>query len=239
MKAFLLAAGEGTRLRPITNSIPKCLVPICGKPMLGIWLELCRRSGIDEVLVNLHAHADAVRRFLSEHDFGVNVRISEEPVLLGSAGTLFANRQWVEPEPYFWVFYADVLTNMDLGAMRVCHERSGMAATLGVYNVPDPSRCGIAQVDEHGIVHKFVEKPATPMGSLAFSGVMIMCREVIRQLPTTAPTDLGFEVIPRLGGRMVAYRIREYLLDIGTMANYERAQMSWPGLRETRETPAC
>src|SRR6266496_1813946 len=108
MKAFLLAAGEGTRLRPITNSIPKCLVPIRRQPLLGIWLELCRESGIDEVLINLHSHGDSVRQFLAEDDCGVRVTLSEEPVLLGSAGTIAANRAWVESDAHFFVFYADV-----------------------------------------------------------------------------------------------------------------------------------
>jgi mannose-1-phosphate guanylyltransferase len=114
MKAFLLAAGEGTRLRPLTDSIPKCLVPIRQKPLLEIWLQLCARSGIREVLINLHSHADAVRSFVAGRDFGVQIRLFEEPRLLGSAGTIAANRAWVQPDPYFWVFYADVLTNMNL-----------------------------------------------------------------------------------------------------------------------------
>lgn len=233
MKAFLLAAGEGTRLYPITKSVPKCLIPIRGVPLLGIWLELCRQSGVDEVLINLHAHPAAVRGFLSEHDFGVRVRLLEEPELLGSAGTVFANRQWVESEPYFWILYADVLTNMDFDAMRSLHERSSLPVTLGVHEVPDPDRCGIAEVDGRGVVRDFVEKPSRPMGNLAFSGVMIGSRELLDVIPSTVPADLGFHVIPRLLGRMAAHPIREYLLDVGTLENYELAQRTWPGLRET------
>lgn len=147
MKAFLLAAGEGTRLRPITNSIPKCLAPIRGRPVLDIWLEHCANSGIDEVLVNLHAHAQAVRSFVQGRNYGTRIQISHEPALLGSAGTLFANRQWVDSEAYFWVFYADVLTNLNLSAMLDHHVNHDLAATLGVYEVDNPARCGIMQVD--------------------------------------------------------------------------------------------
>src|SRR5579864_3505015 len=87
MKAFLLAAGHGTRLRPITDNIPKCLVPIQGTPMLAIWLRLCKKLGIIELLINLHAHADAVRTFLRPFEEGnVRVRVAEETELLGSAG---------------------------------------------------------------------------------------------------------------------------------------------------------
>src|SRR5579859_4895247 len=88
LKAFLLAAGHGTRLRPLTDQTPKCLLPIGGKPILQIWLEKCREFGISQVLVNIHAHADMVREFLAHYHNGVDVQLVEEPELLGSAGTL-------------------------------------------------------------------------------------------------------------------------------------------------------
>ena len=92
MKAFLLAAGEGTRLRPITDRTPKCLVPIQGVPLLAIWLQICRGVGIDKLLINLHAHADAVRTFLETSRPEIDISITDEKTLLGSAGTLRANR---------------------------------------------------------------------------------------------------------------------------------------------------
>jgi mannose-1-phosphate guanylyltransferase len=229
VKAFLLAAGHGTRLRPLTDTIPKCLVPICGVPMLQIWLELCQRSGIDEVLINLHAHADTVRTAIAEHDCGVRVQISDEPVLLGSAGTLLANRDWVASEPCFWIFYADVLTNADLPAIFRAHERHRPAATIGLYKVKEPSRCGVVSFDERFVVREFVEKPARPKSNWAFSGVMLGTQELIDAIPCRTPVDLGFDVLPQLGGRMIAYPISEYLLDIGTMENYHMAQTTWPG----------
>lgn len=231
MKAFLLAAGEGTRLRPITNSIPKCLVPIRGEALLGLWLQLCRDSGIDEVLINLHAHAGAVRQFLSERDYGVRVKLFEESALLGSAGTIAANREWVASESSFWVFYADVLTNMDLAKMLDFHLRCGQAATLGLYEVPNPSQCGIVELDDSKIIRAFHEKPAEPRGNLAFSGVMIGTPEFLKEIPSAVPADLGFHVFPQLIGCMAGYASKEYLTDVGTMENYEAAQRTWPGLR--------
>src|ERR1700747_3105592 len=133
MKAFLLAAGHGTRLSPYTDSIPKCLLPIRGVPMLEIWLALCRRHRISEVLVNTHAHSAAVVDFLNRWKDGIQVHMIEEPELFGSAGTLRANRQWVESEDKFWVFYADVLTNVDLDAMLRFHSPDS-AATIGIYS---------------------------------------------------------------------------------------------------------
>src|SRR6516162_3773879 len=108
MKAFLLAGGLGTRLRPLTDSTPKCLLPIQGTPILQIWFGLCREYGIDEVLVNVHSHGEAVREFIGEHKASLKVHLFEETELLGSAGTVRANRAWVIRENCFWVFYADV-----------------------------------------------------------------------------------------------------------------------------------
>jgi mannose-1-phosphate guanylyltransferase len=231
MKAFLLAAGHGTRLRPITNNIPKCLVPIRGEPMLAIWLKVCQNLGITEVLINLHAHADTVLAFLQQTwQSGVRVHLSEEKQLLGSAGTLHANRSWVESEDLFWVFYADVLHRADLRAMLRMHRQHGLAATLGVYEVPDPSRCGVVTTNEDGVIEAFVEKPAHPASNLAFSGLMIGTRAVLDAIPNGIPTDIGFHVLPKLTGRMLAFPIHDYLVDIGTLENYRRAQVTWPGL---------
>ncbi len=231
MKAFLLAAGDGTRLRPITDKIPKCLVPIQGMPMLAIWLELCKEIGITEVLINLHAHADAVRTFLQQSGKAdVRVRVTKEKELLGSAGTLRANRQWVEAEDLFWVFYADVLHRANLQAMLRLHREGRPAATLGVYQVPDPSRCGIVMVNSAGVIEHFVEKPAHPTSNLAFSGLMIGTPELLDVIPDDVPADIGFHVLPKLTGQMLAFPIRDYLIDVGTLQNYQQAQATWPGL---------
>jgi mannose-1-phosphate guanylyltransferase len=208
MKAFLLAAGHGTRLRPLTDTMPKCLVPIRGVPLLKIWLDLCRSHEIDEVLINVHAHADAVRAFVSGTHTGVTVTVSEEKVLLGSAGTLVANRAWLQSDSSFWIFYSDVLTAARLDPLLSIHrEYPDHLASLGVYQVPDPRRCGIVTLDERGIVRGFVEKSENPPGCLA---------------------DIGFHVLPQLVGRMGAVPINEFLLDIGTMDNYRKAQEVWP-----------
>jgi len=230
VKAFLLAAGHGTRLHPITQTIPKCLVPIRGTPLLSIWLEICKQFGIDEVLINIHAHAEMVCHYLREHANGVRTRVVEEKHLLGSAGTLRQNRNWIAEEEMFWVFYGDVLCRPDLAEMLQLHLRSKPAATLGVYAVPDPRSCGIVSMDDDGMVQEFVEKPVVPNGNLAFAGLMIGTQDLIKAIPDDTPVDIGFHVLPRLVGRMLAYPIRDYLIDVGTMENYQKAQKAWPGL---------
>lgn len=238
MKAFLLAAGNGTRLRPLTDTTPKCLVPVRGVPLLGIWLEICRRFGINEVLVNLHAHGELVRRYLDQTRDGVQVHISEEPELLGSAGTLRANRAWVASEDCFWIFYADVLNCADLENMLDLHQRRRPAATLGVYEIADPTRCGIVSIGENGMIQDFVEKPQKPASNLAFSGLMLGTGELLDVIPEHTPADIGFHVLPQLIGRMLSFPITDYLIDIGTMENYLSAQTSWPGLPEGRKCHA-
>lgn len=230
VKAFLLAAGHGTRLRPITDQIPKCLVPIRGVPMLRIWMDICAKAGIDEVMVNLHTHADSVRSWLAANGNGIRVHLAEEPTLLGSAGTLLANRDWVSSEAFFWILYADVLTNANLSRMLTFHLQRQVAATLGLYQVPDPSRCGIVSFDEGMMVREFVEKPPHPTSRWAFSGLMLGTQEMLKHIPFQYPVDLGFDVLPKLVGRMAAYAIPDYVLDIGTLETYQKAQETWPGL---------
>ena len=231
MKAFLLAAGQGTRLRPITNELPKCLVPIRGVPLLQIWMAICRQAGIGEVAINLHSHADTVRNWVNNHRNGISMRLIEEHTLLGSAGTVLANRDWVISEPCFWILYADVLTiSSFFPRMLEFHLAHRPVATLGLYEVPDPSRCGVVTFDEKMVIHDFQEKPVNPKSRWAFSGVVIGTPALLDQIPSRYPVDFGFEVLPRLTGQMLAYPISDYLLDIGTLENYQAAQASWPGL---------
>jgi mannose-1-phosphate guanylyltransferase len=197
--------------------------------MLDIWLEVCRRARIKEVLVNVHAHVGVVREALTQQKNGLKVSISEEAILLGSAGTLLANRHWVAGEAYFWVLYADVLTNADLSRMIALHESRQPVATIGLSRVKDPYRCGIVSFDDRFVVHEFVEKPVNPKSNWAFSGLMIATPQLLDAIPQPPPVDLGFDVLPRLAGRMLAYPIEDYLLDIGTVENYQMAQETWPG----------
>jgi mannose-1-phosphate guanylyltransferase len=230
VKAFLLAAGHGSRLRPITDSIPKCLVPIRGVPLLAIWLELCRRNGIKEVLINVHTHADLVRDFLRRNTNGIQARVLVEEQLLGSAGTLRANRHWIQSDDSFWIFYADVLTSANLAGMLQMHRERRPWATLGVYEVADPERCGVVTTDAEGVIRGFVEKPAKPVSNLAFSGLMIAAPDLLDVIPDRIPADIGFHVLPQLTGRMLAYPIGDYLIDVGTIENYQKVQATWPGL---------
>jgi mannose-1-phosphate guanylyltransferase len=237
LKAFLLAGGLGTRLRPLTDSVPKCLVPIRGRPLLDIWLELCARSGITDVLINLHAHSRSIEQHLKHSGPPVNVRVVQEDRLLGSAGTLAANRAWVSSDSAFWILYSDVLTNTNLNRMSEFHSRHGRIATLGLYQVPDPSRCGVAIMDNEGAIIDFEEKPQMPRSNWVFSGLMLADRRLFDLIPPCVPADLAFHVLPRLLGKMRGYLIEDYVLDIGTPSNYQQAQITWPAANGVSQLP--
>jgi mannose-1-phosphate guanylyltransferase len=228
VKAFLLAGGLGTRLRPITDSVPKCLVPIRGRPLLDIWLDLCATSGITEVLISLHAHAETIARHLKSRNQAVDVSVIYEEQLLGSAGTVAANREWVGSDSAFWILYSDVLTNMNLRRMSDFHSRHKAILTLGLYQVPDPSRCGVAITNPNGVIVDFEEKPENPRSNWVSSGIMVASPQIFDSIPTSIPADISFHVLPRLLGKMRAYPIHDYLLDIGTLPNYQKAQLTWP-----------
>ena len=230
MKGFLLAAGNGTRLRPLTNSIPKCLVPIHGTPLLGIWLEWCARYGVDWVLINTHSHSERVREFLTAYRGPVQITMTNEPELLGSAGTLHVNRAFVAGEQEFAVLYADVLTNCRFDNMLDFHRLRRAPVTVGTYRVPNPSQCGIIATDEMGRVVEFTEKPEFPRADTAFSGVLVGGPALLDRVPARTPADIGFDVLPNFVGEMFAFPIADYVLDIGTVEKYEQAQREWHGL---------
>jgi mannose-1-phosphate guanylyltransferase len=230
MKAFMLGAGPGTRLRPLTNTVPKCLVPIRGKPLLAIWFELCQLHGITEVLINLHYLPDAVCAFIGSHDWGLTVKTECEPVLLGSAGAVVANRSFVAGEKRFFILYLDNLTNVDLGAMATYHDTRDGCLTMGLFRARNPKACGIVRLDGEGRVRAFSEKPETPESNLANAGIYVANEALFDYIPAATPCDFGAHVLPRLVGRMHGYLIEDYLRDIGTPEDYLSAQTDWPGV---------
>jgi mannose-1-phosphate guanylyltransferase len=228
MKAFLLAAGIGSRLRPVTNATPKCMVVIDDRPLLDIWLDALDRAGIDEVLVNLHHLPDVVYHHIAERSGSPTVRTFFEPELLGSAGTLLANRQWVEDEEFFLACYADNLTDFDLRSLVDTHRAHGSIATLTVFHSERPSAGGVVELDDAGRVTGFMEKPDEPVSDLTNAGMYAFHPSVLDEIDGKPPSDIGYDLLPRLVGRARAVLVEGYFRDIGTADAYRRAQQEWP-----------
>jgi mannose-1-phosphate guanylyltransferase len=227
VKAFLLAAGVGSRLRPITDTIPKCMLAIDGRPMLDFWLDALAAAGVDEVLVNLHHHADMVRAHLADRLGPPTVLTSYEPSLLGSAGTLAAHRDWVAADDMFLACHADNLTDFDLQTLITAHRTHCQVATLTAFHSDRPWAGGVLEVDAAGMVTAFTEKPAEPAGDLTNAGMYAFGPSVLDEIGT-APCDIGYHLLPRLVGRAAAVVIDGYFLDIGTPDAYISAREEWP-----------
>ena len=228
MKAFLLAAGVGSRLRPITDVTPKCMLVIDDRPLLDIWLDAFDRAGVDEVLVNLHHLPDVVRRHVAAHTGPPAVRTVFEPELLGSAGTLVANRRWVDGEELFLACNADNLTDFDLRSLIDAHREHGAIATLTVFHSPDPSAGGVVEIDATGQVIGFAEKPSQPVSDLTNAGMYAFHPRVLDEIDATPPNDIGYDLLPRLVSRARAVLVEGYFRDIGTAGAYRRAREEWP-----------
>lgn len=225
MKAFLLAAGLGQRLRPITLHIPKCLVPINGKPLLDYWLRLLTKHNVEEVLINLHYISEKVLDFISKQPYPLKIKTYYEKELLGSAGTLNKNRAWVKHQESFFIFYADNLTNIDLNKMLNYHRKYNPILTMGLFRTKNPKECGIAQLNENDWIVDFKEKPNQPASNLANAGIYIVSPDIFNYIDDrNTQQDIGFDVLPKLIGKMKGYIIDEYILDIGTPKQYQQAQ---------------
>lgn len=227
MKAFLLAAGLGSRLRPLTDTTPKCLVPIDGKPLLDYWMRLFEKHGVDEVFINTHYLHEQVEAYVAAHNADSKkpyLTFAYEPELLGSGGTVRKNRDFIGHDETFLICYADNLTNADLSAMIDFHRKSGSVLTMALFRADNPRECGIAALDEAGKIVEFTEKPAQPKSNLANAGIYVAEKEVFDYIPQTDFSDFGKDVLPKLTGQMNGFALSDYLLDIGTPEKYARAQ---------------
>lgn len=226
VKVLLLAGGLGTRLRPLTDRIPKCLVPVAGRPLLDYWLDRFVEARIRDVLINTHHLRDAVRDYITIVNRGGRVHMTEayEPALLGSAGTVRANRTWVDEGETGLIVYADNLSTVNLTEMLQYHRTHADGLTMALFRAPHPEKCGIAQLDPERRIVEFVEKPTHPKGNLANAGIYAVSARVYREMADMNGFDLGFDVLPKFVGRMRGWVWDGYHRDIGTPEALEQAE---------------
>jgi len=155
------------------------------------------------------------------------VRTSYEPSLLGSAGTLLANRHWVDGEELFLACNADNLTDFDLRSLAELHRSHGGIATLTVFHSDRASAGGVVELDESGTVIGFVEKPSKPASDLTNAGIYAFAPAVLDEIDETLPADIGYDLLPRLVGRARAITLEGYFRDVGTPEAFRRANQEW------------
>lgn len=227
MKALLLSAGLGTRLRPLTDRIPKCLVPIHGKPLLAYWLDLLLPNGISDVLINTHYLPQQVEAFRETSPWRDRITLAYEPELLGTGGTILANRAFFGRNG-FLVGHADNLTRFPVPAFLDAHARRppGAVMTMMTFDTDAPSTCGIVETDAVGLVVRFHEKISHPPGNRANAAVYILEPEVVDFIAAKGRrfVDLSTEVIPHFLGRIASFHNADYHRDIGSPESLKRAE---------------
>ncbi len=226
MRVILLAAGFGTRLRPLTDKIPKCLVPIKGTPLLEIWLQRLTQAGMGPFLVNTSYLADLVESYIKTSSYHDQVTLVHELELLGTAGTLIENLEFFKNEDGLLI-HADNYCLADFIAFRQAHlnRPRGCLLTMMTFRTDDPSSCGIAELDDRGVVVGFHEKVANPPGNLANGAIYILSAEFLRRFSTDLRTmkDFSTEVLHRFVGNIYSYETSERFLDVGTPERYQKA----------------
>jgi mannose-1-phosphate guanylyltransferase len=225
VQALILAGGEGTRLRPLTYTTPKPVMPLAGRPFLSFMLDWAHGHGVDEVILSCGFMSDAVKRVLGDIYDGMRLRhvVEEEP--LGTAGPVRLALDQGVLEERLIVLNGDVLTDMDLTAELDQHMRTGARVTLALYPVDDTASYGVVPTDADGRVEEFLEKAEgeTPTNRIN-AGSYVIEREVIEAIPAGRPVSFEREVFPELvGNGLYGYLAEGYWIDIGTPERYLEA----------------
>jgi mannose-1-phosphate guanylyltransferase len=218
---MLLGAGLGTRLRPITNELPKPMVPILGEPVMGHILRLLERHGFREVISNVHYLPDTIRNYFRDgSDYGVQLEYSLEEELLGTAGGVRNVHDFLGDET-FLIISGDALTDIDLSALWARHRQAGGIGTLALKKVEDPSQLGVVILGEDGRIQGFQEKPdpAEALSDLGSCGIYVFEPEIFDHFPEKDFVDWAQDVFPTLLDRdipLFGHEITEYWNDVGS-----------------------
>jgi mannose-1-phosphate guanylyltransferase len=222
MQAVILVGGEGKRLRPLTSTVPKPVVPLVDRPFISFMLEWLRQHGVDDVIMSCGFLATSVRNVLGDGSgMGIRLRFVEEPEPRGTAGAL----KYAEPllDERFLMLNGDVLTDIDLTQQIAQHEQTGAKATLALVPVPDPTAYGLVHLAEDRSVKEFLEKPSSDRidSNLISAGAYVLERELLSLVPPDRNVSIEREVWPLLiGNGLYGFPSQSYWLDIGTPERY-------------------
>lgn len=222
MRALILAAGLGTRLDPLTRYLPKCLMPLRGKPLLELWFEKLDALGITEFVVNTHYLAHAVEEHISAGRFADRVTLSHEPVLLGTAETIRKHSKFLVHGDNI-ILHADNFCEDDLVSLLEAHAKrpSECVMTMLTFVSNEPSTCGIVESDSRGVMSKIHHKVADPPNNIANAATYVVTPELIEiTRASQSAFDFSAEILPQLRGRVMTHHTLSKFLDIGTIPNY-------------------
>lgn len=231
MKAMILAAGEGTRLRPLTLAVPKPMVPIANTPLLERTMGLLAAQGVREIAVNLFHRPEVIRAALGSGETpGVALHISHEERLMGTAGGVKRMEAFLDET--FLVIYGDNLIHADFAPLLAFHRQKRAVATIATFRASNPSACGLVVTDADGRVTRFQEKPPPDQvfTDTANAGVYVLEPEIFGHIPPDTVVDFGTDVFPSLLNRGIIFAcaLNGYLQDTGTPESYRRA--NWDAL---------
>lgn len=233
MKAVVLVGGEGTRLRPLTYTTPKQMLPVAGKPVIERVVEYLRGHGVDEVVLSLGYRPDAFTVAYPEgRCAGVELVYVVEPSPLDTAGAIaFAAAEAGITDETFAVVNGDVLTEIDLSELVELHRSAGAEATIALTPVRDPSSFGVVPVDGTGRVTAFIEKPApgTAPTNMINAGVYVLEPSFLQRVEPGRRVSVEREVFPALvaAGSLYALGSDALWTDMGTPQNYLEANLVW------------
>lgn len=225
MQALILAAGLGTRLKPITDSTPKCLVEIKGKKLLEIWFEKLENIGVRNFIINTHYLSEKVESFIKESRFRNKVTISYEKKLLGTAGTLSQNINSITEDLVF--LHADNFTTDDLKLLIENHRSrpKNCLMTMLTFKTNNPKNCGIVQVNHNNVMIDFIEKPKNYIGSEANGAIYILSKEFLKifRAKYHKAFDFSYDVIPNFKNQIYTFHTNSFFVDIGSEKNLRLA----------------
>jgi mannose-1-phosphate guanylyltransferase len=235
MQALILAGGAGTRLRPLTYTVAKPVLPLAGRPHIAYVIDWLARHGVDDVIVSCGHLADGMRSALEDLELGVRIRFAEEPDARGTAGAIrFADDMLAER---FFVLNGDVLCDLDLTALIAQHTDTGARGTLALYPVADPTGYGLVHRDDDGEITEFLEKPEPDEIDTdeINAGAYLLERSVLDEIPPDKEVSIEREVFPRLIGEgLYGIRLEGYWIDIGTPDRFLEA--NWDILEKRVKT---
>jgi len=220
MRVMLLAAGMGTRLRPVTETVPKCLVPICGKPLLQIWIDRLVNRGFGPFLVNTHYLSEQVDFFVENSQHSKLITLAYEKNLLGTAGSLNKNIFFFGESDGI-LAHADNYCLDDFDEFLIAHKNrpAECLLTMMTFRASSPSSCGIVKVDQRGVVKEYYEKVVDPPGNLANGAIYILSSDFLGMVKHEFNNAIDFSnhILPSLVGKIFTYETASPLVDVGTL----------------------